>query len=269
MKKGLALFLSLVLLVSAVFASFAFAEETAESTPPPLPPFVRENTKVVSVFAAGLAQPLQRADSEQEMIDTIWIYYDNGTFVQFAQIDHQFDYFSEGTYSFGNGGSFFIDESTKNGTITINRAKKHSTMEGRITEYVSSHEYVLGTLGFRQLYGPTVDKEVEAIFCDPFGLPYTDESSVTWHLDVFLLFYNDGSFEAFAVTGKDVINAFSGTYAFDEIGDFAIPHFEKESGKLTLNITESINENIKKTITYDFGSMGIMPLFEKKVDVVK
>lgn len=269
MKKGPAFFLSMLLIFIAVCASFAFAEETAGS--PPLPPFVRENTKVVAVFAAGLAQPLQRFDSasEPDMIDTIWIYYDNGTFVQFAQIDHLFDYFSEGTYSFGNGGSFFIDESTKNGTITINRAKKHSTKEGRPTEYISSHEYVLGSLGFKQLYGPTVEKEVEAIFCDPYGLLFTDESGVTRRLDVFMLFYADGSFEAYAITGKEVINAYSGTYAFDEIGDFAIPRDEKESGKLTLNVTESINKNIKKSITYDFASMGIMPLFEKNVYAVK
>ena len=267
MKKSIALFLSLVLLISAACVSFAVAEGADKSA---RPPFVRDTTKVVSVFLAGEAQPLKHTDdSDPEMIDSVWVYYDNDTFVQFAELNRTFEYFSEGTYSFGNGGSFVIADDNKEGTITINRAKKHSTQEGRMIEYISSHEYVLGTLGFRQLYGPTTDKELVALFCDTYSFPYTDENGVTSNLDTFSLFYGDGSFEVVAILGKDVIDVYSGTYAFDEAGDFVIPYGETESGKLTLTITEDKMDRLPDSITYDFAGIGFKPLFIKAPETLK
>lgn len=278
MNKFLKRILTLALLLSMACCSFAFATE-ADAGTMSLPPFVRDDAKVVAVFAAGQVQQMPASaeevpadapgapagDPKPLMLDTIWIYYEDNTFVQFAEVRNlQYEPFSAGDYHFNDNGSFFIDPSTENGTIVIERKLKYS--KNGPAEYSSSHEYKLGTLGFSQLYGPTDEREVEAIFCKANAFPYTDENGVVIHLDSILLFFTDGSFSVYAIMqNNEAVAAASGTYAFDETGDFAMPPTEKDNGKITLTIADSINEGIIGTSTvYDLGTLGIKPLFQKK-----
>lgn len=256
MKRRLALILSLVLLIGICAAIPALGEADAAAMPP-LPPHVKDGIDVVAVFACAEAQPvaLPAGPDSQEgsaKVDTLWIYYSDNTFDQYAEGPRGYELFSTGTYTLKDGGDFILSEDGDNGTIVIERNRKRSPEAQALTEYSSVHEYALGTLGFEQLYSPADEgKAVEAIFGVDHMLTYTDESGVTALLDTVLIFFKDMSFRAFSFVKDDVVLTGSGTYEFNETGDFHIVPFEDDNGTITMRFDESIQGEAPATVTFD------------------
>ena len=91
-------------------------------------------------------QKLVKTDGTEEYLPTIWLYYDDGTFEQYAVIDGVNDIlFSRGDYSV-TSDSFANDY-----VLTIHRTQKYQDGTG-LTDYDSTHDYVLGELGFIRIY---------------------------------------------------------------------------------------------------------------------
>lgn len=202
----------------------------------------------------------------------MWIYYSDDTFVQYAEGPDGYEPFSTGTYSFKEDGDFVLEEDGDNGTIVINRNKKKTSLRSGLSDYNSTHEYELGTLGFEQLFGPGDEgKEVEVILGDDNQLIYTDEDGVLSHLDSVWIMFTDKSFKQFVFMDDDVKLYGSGTYEFDDTGDFKYTGIEGESGKITLTYDYNVQldgegkENVK-SITYDIRSLGLTCFYEKKPD---
>ena len=108
-------FVSAILVLLLVLSSFAALSENAAppadgagNNPPPLPPHIKEQADVVAVFAGIEKQPvrLENQPEEDQKVDTVWIYYSDNTFDQYAELRHEFELFSTGKYSFTGGGSF-------------------------------------------------------------------------------------------------------------------------------------------------------------------
>ena len=116
-----------------------------------------ETKHIVTVFSGPEKQPFEIIDQndgkmENTMVDTWWVYYDDSSFEQYAEINDKIELFSFGTYEFKDGGDYIysVDESD-HGKITINRIKKYKDGEGLI-DHKSSHTYDLNTLGYDQLF---------------------------------------------------------------------------------------------------------------------
>lgn len=261
MKRRLAILLTLVLLVGIVAMMPVLAEAKDASAPPP-PPHIKDGVDVTAIFANGLAQPLplpKRPDGEetQAMADTMWIYYSDNTFDQYVEGPAGYELFSTGTYSFKDGGSFNINENEDNGVIVIERNKKMSPETRALEDYASSHEYALGTLGFTQLYGPKDEgKEVEAIFGQDHMLRYTNDSGVTTLVDTFMIFFRDMSFKVYSFIEDEVTLTGSGTYAFDEAGDFTILPFEEDNGTITMNFDYSLETSEPVSVVFDLEPLA-------------
>ena len=85
---------------------------------------VKEGSNVEAVFVGNKKQPFTENDGDKGNVDTIWIYYSDMTFEQFAIIEDKTILFSTGTYKFENGGDFIYAENDKDhGNIVINRTK--------------------------------------------------------------------------------------------------------------------------------------------------
>ena len=110
-----------------------------------------EGADVAAVFAAQQKQPFTRADGSVTNQDTIWIYFTDGSFVQYALIDDEHVVFSEGNFALSEGADFLFEENEADyGTITISRTMKFQPGLN-YSEYASEHSYGLKTLGFTQL----------------------------------------------------------------------------------------------------------------------
>ena len=110
------------------------------------PDDVRTDLKLVAAFMQVDKQKLVKADGSEQYLPTIWFYYDNGTFQQYAVIDGEKDVlFSSGEYSVAE------DASTSKSIITLHRTQKYQDGIG-LADYDSTHEYVLGELGFIRVF---------------------------------------------------------------------------------------------------------------------
>lgn len=157
MKRRLASILSLVLLAGILLTVSAFAESGAL----PAPPHPNDDFSVLAVFAKAHAQPIDMPASPegeeiQIMADTLWIYYSDSTFEQYAETPLGYELFSTGTYSLKD----------------------------------------------------------------------------------------------------DVVLTGSGTYAFDETGDFQIIPFEEDNGKITMSFDYSIQNSEPASMTFDLSPLG-------------
>ena len=102
---------------------------------------------VVAAFMQVDKQKLVKQDGTEAMLTTMWFYYGDGTFQQFALSENGDDVlFSEGVYSVSNGS--FVD---KDAVLTIHRTKKYQDGEG-LAPYDSTHDYVIGDLEFLRIY---------------------------------------------------------------------------------------------------------------------
>ena len=260
-----------ILTVSMLALAVPVLADETEGTPPALSeenrpelPSNVKTTDVVAVFAKPQAQPapesmrdgtsVPAADGVEQpkMLDTIWIYYADNSFDQYADVDGKYKLFSRGTYTLD--GSF-----KEGGSIVINRTEKMTEMGGAPEAYESSHEYQLGTLGFELL----AEKGILAIFGDASREEFTDIDGVTRYLDTFWIFFEDGTFLQYVFRDEDVVLFSSGRYEFDEIGDFHMPFDDKEHGTITLFWDESVDPHAKLSQTCDLNSLGMDCLFER------
>ena len=251
--------------------------ETGDESGAPLPMFVKDGVDVVAIFADGLAQPVgvpagPDSNEESKKVDTLWIYYSDNTFDQYAQGPEGFEIFSTGTYSFDKDGDFLIEEEGENGIIVINRNKKVTSEESGLTDYESSHEYELGTLGFEQLYGPADEgKNIEAVFGDDCQLVYEDEDGTVEHLDSIWIMFDDMSFRQYVFMDDDVKLYGKGKYKLSDGADFHFIGMEEESGTIILDYYYNMMYK-KQGITnaepaeYDLASLGLTCFYEKKPD---
>ena len=181
----------------------------------------RTGVQVTAVFAAPDIQPWTEEDGDREELDSIWVFYSDGSFEQFAEVDDKVLLFSKGIYLLADGTDFIYEYPGQagNGQITIRRNKK-LTPQGLI-DYDSEHNYELGTLGFTPIYtleGP--DRQVAAIFYGIDKQPYTEEDGDQEMLDTWWIYFSDGTFAQFAIVDDNVVLFSEGEYQLAENGSF-------------------------------------------------
>lgn len=109
---------------------------------------IKENKDmdIVAAFMQADKQKLVKTDGSEEMLTTMWFYYDDGTFEQYALVDSENNVlFSSGDYSTTDG---FV---SKESVLTIHRTKKYQDGKG-LADYESEHDYVIGDLEFIRVY---------------------------------------------------------------------------------------------------------------------
>ena len=106
---------------------------------------VRTDLNLVAAFMQVDKQKLVRTDGSEEYLTSIWFYYEDGSFEQYAICDGVDVLFSCGDYSVTDG--VFVDQSV----LTIHRNRKYQDGIG-LAEYDSTHDYVIGELDFIRIY---------------------------------------------------------------------------------------------------------------------
>ena len=217
-----------------------------------------EGADVISAFADQRKQPFTRKDGIIENLDTIWVYFTDGSFVQYALIEDTPVVFSEGTYEFEKNGDFLLHESEGDcGDIVLRRSSKYVDGEG-LKDYSSEHTYRLDELGFRQIVTPVdAEKGVAAIFCGPEKQPYKGEN-----LDTYWIYYDDMTFAQYACIDNDPTLFSEGTYALSDGADFRFDEDEEDCGKITITRTKKYQENrgyvdYASEHTYDLNTLGL------------
>ena len=106
------------------------------------PDNIRTDLKLVAAFMQVDKQKLVKTDGNEEYLSTIWFYYDDGSFQQYAVLDGRENVlFSCGDYSVTDG--VFRESSV----LTIHRTKKYQDGTG-LADYDSLHDYPIDELGF-------------------------------------------------------------------------------------------------------------------------
>ena len=102
--------------------------------------------QLVAAFMQVDKQKLVRTDGSETYLPTLWFYYDDGTFRQFAVTEgNENVLFSCGSYTVTDG--MFTDESV----LTIHRTQKYQDGVG-LADYDSTHDYRIGDLDFIRVY---------------------------------------------------------------------------------------------------------------------
>ena len=110
------------------------------------PDNIRTDRKLVAAFMQVDKQKLVRQDGSEEYLPTMWFYYDDGSFQQYAVLSNAEQVlFSSGEYTVTN------DEFMKKSVLTIHRTKKYQDGKG-LADYDSTHDYVIGELDFIRIY---------------------------------------------------------------------------------------------------------------------
>lgn len=224
----------------------------------------KTNVEVAAMFASPDIQPYTEADGDKEMLDSIWIYYTNGTFEQFADVDNSALLFSTGTYELLNEADFVYDNSdASNGQIIIRREKKLNV--NGLEDYQSEHTYDLGTLGFTQLYAPNHDRKVAAVFYGCDKQPHLGSDGDQKNLDTWWIYYTDGTFEQFAIMDDDpadrVVLFSEGEYQLREGSSFAYEH-AGEADYITIHRTKKYTQggltSYDSIHEYELGTLGFV-----------
>ncbi|MBR0039018.1 MAG: hypothetical protein IJP71_03320 [Lachnospiraceae bacterium] len=119
---------------------------------------VNKESKGKSVSAIFVGIDKQPSGGADELIDTIWIYFDDETFEQYAEVDKEMVLFSLGNYHFVNDGNFIDGQKdSSKGQITIDRTKKYQYGKG-LTDYSSHHTYDLSAIGFKCVFAQNKEK---------------------------------------------------------------------------------------------------------------
>ena len=254
MKKQFSILAAVLLIVLGVAC---LAEADSETNHPP-----KTNIEVAAMFAAPDIQPYTEADGNKEMLDSIWIYYTNGTFEQFADIDGSVLLFSAGTYELLNEANFVYENTDSgNGQIIIRREKKLSA--NGLESYQSEHTYDLGTLGFTQLYAPNHDRKVAAVFYGCDKQPYVESDGDQEMLDTWWIYYTNGTFEQFAIMDDDpadkVVLFSEGEYQLREGSSFAYEH-AGDADYITVHRTRKYSQgglaSYDSIHDYELGTLG-------------
>ena len=101
---------------------------------------------LVAAFMQVDKQKLVKTDGSEAYLPTIWFYYDDGSFRQFAVTERNENVlFSCGSYAVTDG--VFTDKSV----LTIHRTQKYQDGNG-LSDYDSTHDYRIGDLDFIRVY---------------------------------------------------------------------------------------------------------------------
>lgn len=242
MKKLIAFLLTMMIFFGACYA---------ETTPIP------DSAEVIAIFAQQDKQPLTKQDGRIEYLDTIWVYFTDYTFAQYAFIDEMPVIFSTGTYTFANGGDFLYDKTEEDyGDIVITRTAKYADGAG-LQEYHSEHTYGLNTLGLAELfYGGDEEEKVVAVFAGCEKQTFNGEL-----LDTYWIYYDDMTFDQYTCLRSDPILFSTGTYEFaGEPGDFSSIIVRREQ-----KFQEGLNlAQYKSEHTYNPFEMGYVMLLGEK-----
>ena len=228
----------------------------------------KKDTNVAAVFMGNDLQPLKKADGETLKTDTVWIYYDDMTFDQFANVNGKMEGFSAGTYEFVNGDDFnYEGEDDNNGEIIIRRYLKYQDGKG-VTDYSSEHTYVLETLGYHKAHAvkDNESKKAVSIFAAPGKQKYNDKNGEEKMLDTTWIFYDDMTFEQFVMKDDNVETFSKGTYAFENGGDFIYEDGEKNNGKITIICNKRYEDGKEltghsSTNTYELNTLELDQLY--------
>ncbi len=250
MKKSMLLAVAMTLvicLLSVSCATKALPEKDEERT-------------VVAVFAKEDAQAYTYSDGERDYLDTLWVYYSDGTFRQYAELGDDVVLFSCGTYSLVDGDFIYGSDEEDFGDIVIKRERKY--VNGELTDYSSEHTYDLGSLGFVQLYAYGTDpSSVEAVF---YGLDkqlLVNTEGENDFLDTCWIYYSDMTFEQYAVVGDEMVLFSRGTYSFADDGDFIYEMDGDDYGDIVISRTHKYSTSdglveYQSSHVYDLGSLG-------------
>lgn len=217
---------------------------------------------VAAIFAASAVQPYTGKSGNQEMADTIWIYYTDGTFEQFAEADGEVLLFSTGTYELTGGTGFADDPSgTGKGQITIRREKKYSAEQG-LADHRSEGTYKLGTLGFAQLYTPDAKRKAAAVFYGDDKQAWTGEDGQPKTLDTWWVYFSDGSFEQYAVLDNKVVLFSLGSYELSGNSSFVYEKNGEEPGVITIRRTMKYTKDglapYESSHEYELAKLGFI-----------
>ncbi len=274
MKKILTLVLVLCLVAPLALAagcSSGTSQQPANSEtatiPEGPPPHVKDKSvDVVAVYGKPNSEPIKAPDSDEIITstDAFYIFYSDNTYDQYAEVGAQYLLYSSGNYSVKDG-DFIVNGENDKITVALEQLKKHTPPKMILEEAKESKEVSLTDLGFVRMFGPDDDsKQVAAVFGDNYRQMYIDDSEVVRKLDSVWIMFEDMSYVQYAYLNDDVILFGSGTYAFDETGDFDILPFEEDSGKITLNMDYMYDapEDLEpRPITFDLGALGLECFF--------
>lgn len=104
---------------------------------------------VLSVFIGDNRQPYDTGDGNKVLLDTVWVYYSDKTFDQYAILpDGQVVLFSCGLYKLADEKAVAVAPGKK---FTLHRSKKYQK-DGGLLPYSSTHDYEDELLDFTLVY---------------------------------------------------------------------------------------------------------------------
>lgn len=105
-----------------------------------------KDAHMIAAFLGAANQPYG-----DEMVDSLWLYYGDQSFEQYAYLDYMHPtLFSEGYWKIDNGTELYLGTEKENDVIiTLTRTKK--LQDGSYMAYASEHTYELKTLGYEQI----------------------------------------------------------------------------------------------------------------------
>lgn len=105
-----------------------------------------KDAHLIAAFLGAANQPYG-----DEMVDSLWLYYGDQSFEQYAYLDYMHPtLFSEGYWKIDNGMELYLGTEKENDVIiTLTRTKK--LQDGSYMAYASEHTYELKTLGYEQI----------------------------------------------------------------------------------------------------------------------
>ena len=105
-----------------------------------------KDAHMIAAFLGAANQPYG-----DEMVDSLWLYYGDQSFEQYAYLDYMHPtLFSEGYWKIDNGTDLYLGTEKENDVIiTLTRTKK--LQDGSYMAYASEHTYELKTLGYEQI----------------------------------------------------------------------------------------------------------------------
>ena len=105
-----------------------------------------KDAQMIAAFLGAANQPYG-----DEMVDSLWLYYGDQSFEQYAYLDYMHPtLFSEGYWKIYNGTDLYLGTEKENDVIiTLTRTKK--LQDGSYMAYASEHTYELKTLGYEQI----------------------------------------------------------------------------------------------------------------------
>ena len=243
----------LSVLLVCLFAVFAFACANVNDS--------GEAGKGKNVSAIFVGIDKQPFSGKRDAIDTIWIYYDNGTFEQYAEVENELVPFSEGVYHFENNGNFVDGEKDHSkGQIVINRNKKYQIGKG-LAEYSSLHTYDLYSIGYEPIYLYEEGKtKMLAIFIGD-NKQYFINNNRRQYLDTLWMFFDDNRFRQYTEIGREMKEFSEGTYEFSGNASFVNYAKHNEEGQIIISREKIYKDkkglaNSSSTHKYDLNTLG-------------